>query len=82
MNKKGAGLCPLIKSNNKEVTANFVLNLYFNLKGGHFWTLLNAVDSNKMFNINFASDWIRTADLWYQKRQLYQLSRNHCQTKP
>ena len=26
----------------------------------------------------FANDWIRTADLWYQKRPLYQLSHNHC----
>ena len=24
-----------------------------------------------MFNINFANDWIRTADLWYRKRPLY-----------
>ena len=30
-----------------------------------------------MFNINFANDWIRTADLWYRKRPLYQLSHNH-----
>ena len=29
-------------------------------------------------SINFADDWIRTADLWYQKRPLYQLSHNHC----
>ena len=28
--------------------------------------------------INFADDWIRTADLWYWKRLLYQLSHNHC----
>ena len=27
-----------------------------------------------MFNINFADDWIRTADLWYRKQPLYQLS--------
>ena len=25
-------------------------------------------------SINFANDWIRTADLWYRKRPLYQLS--------
>ena len=31
-----------------------------------------------MFNINFANDWIRTADLWCRKRPLYQLSHNHC----
>ena len=30
-----------------------------------------------MFNINFADDWIRTADLWYQKQLLYQLTHNH-----
>ena len=34
-----------------------------------------------MFNINFADDWIWTADLWYQKRPVYQLSHNHCQWK-
>ena len=28
-------------------------------------------------SINFADDWSRTADLWYQKRPLYQLSHNH-----
>ena len=27
---------------------------------------------------NLADDWIRTADLWYQKRPLCQLSHNHC----
>ena len=26
----------------------------------------------------FSDDWIRTADLWNQKRLLYQLSHNHC----
>ena len=30
-----------------------------------------------MFNINFANDWIQTADLWYWKQPLYQLSHNH-----
>ena len=29
-------------------------------------------------NIFFANDWIRTADLWYRKQPLYQLSHNHC----
>ena len=33
-----------------------------------------TVDSKQMFN--FLS--IRTADLWYQKQPLYQLSHNHC----
>ena len=29
-------------------------------------------------SINFADEWIRTADLWYWKWPLYQLSHNHC----
>ena len=29
-------------------------------------------------SINFADDWIWTADLWYWKRPLCQLSHNHC----
>ena len=33
-----------------------------------------------MFNINFANNWIRTMDLWYWKRLLYQLSHNHFRT--
>ena len=28
-------------------------------------------------HINFADDWIRTADLWFWKRPLYQLRHNH-----
>ena len=28
-------------------------------------------------HINFADDWIRTADLWFRKRLLYQLRHNH-----
>ena len=31
-----------------------------------------------MFNINFANDWIWTADLWSWEQPLYQLSHNHC----
>ena len=31
----------------------------------------------RMFNINFAKDWIRTVDIWYRKRPLNQLSHNH-----
>ena len=30
-----------------------------------------------MFNINFADDCSWTADFWYWKRLLYQLSHNH-----
>ena len=33
-----------------------------------------------MFSVNFANDWSQTADLWYQKRPLYQLSHNHFPT--
>ena len=29
-------------------------------------------------DINFAENWIRTVDLWYRKRPLYQLSHHHC----
>ena len=43
-----------------------------------YFRLFNTVDSKQMFNINFADDWIRTVDLWYWKRPLYQLSHNHC----
>ena len=42
----------------------------------------DTVDSKQMFNIIFADDWIRTADLWNQKRPLYQLSHNHCPPWP
>ena len=30
-----------------------------------------------MFNLNFVDDWIRTVDLRYWKRPIYQLSDNH-----
>ena len=33
-----------------------------------------------MFNINFANDWIQTADVWYWKRPLNQLCHNHSST--
>ena len=41
-----------------------------------YFRLFYAVYS-KMFHMNFAGDWIRTADLWNQKSPLYQLSHNH-----
>ena len=55
------------------------------LKVGHsrplfiYFCLFNTVDSKQVniFNINFADDWIWTADLWYWKQPLYQLSHNH-----
>ena len=43
-----------------------------------YFCLFNTVDSKQMFYKNFDNDWIQTADLWYWKRPLYQLSHNHC----
>ena len=43
----------------------------------HFWPhflyfrLFKTVDSEQMFNIIFANDWIQTADLWYLEQPLY-----------
>ena len=37
-----------------------------------YFHLFNTVDSKQIFNMNFADDWIRTADHWYCKRPLYQ----------
>ena len=51
---------------------------------GHFLPLfiyfsrLYTDDSKYMFNVNFAGGWIRTADRWFRKQPLYQLSHNHC----
>ena len=39
-----------------------------------YFRLFNTVDSKQMFKLNFADDWILTADLWYCKWPLYQLS--------
>ena len=57
------------------------------LKVGHsrplliYFRLFNTVDNKlvnkEMLNIKFADDWSQIADLWYQKRPLYQLSHNH-----
>ena len=43
-----------------------------------YFCLFNIVVSKQMFHINFADDWIRTADRWYWKRRLHQLSHNLC----
>ena len=43
----------------------------------YFFCLFNRADSKQMFNLNFAGDWIRTSDLWYQKRLYCQPSHNH-----
>ena len=51
---------------------------------GHSWPLFiyfrlfNTVDSEQMFNINIADNWIWTTDFWYRKRPLYQRSQNDC----
>ena len=42
-----------------------------------YFRLFNTVDSKQMFNKIFANGHIQTADLWHQKRPLYQLSHNH-----
>ena len=42
-----------------------------------FSSFQSTIDSQTMFNVNFADDWIRTTDLWCWKRPLYQLSHNH-----
>ena len=55
--------------------------LYHFILMGHFLFLFSSiqdcVESKQMFNINFADDWIQTADLWFWKQPLYQLSPNH-----
>ena len=43
----------------------------------HLFNTQLTVYNNCSILINFADDWIRTADLWYWKRPLYQLSHNH-----
>ena len=43
-----------------------------------YFLLFNTVDRKQMFNINFADDWIRIADLWFCKQPLYQMSHKHC----
>ena len=42
-----------------------------------YFRLFNTQLTVNKCSINFADDWIRTADLWYWKRPLYQLSHNH-----
>ena len=42
----------------------------------HPWPL--SLFSSFQHKIKFAQNWIRTVDLWYRKRLLYQLSHNHC----
>ena len=58
---------------------------YANVKNGPFaaslllyFRIFNTVDSNQSSLYFFADDWIRTADLWYWKRPLYQLCHDHC----
>ena len=48
--------------------------LYFRL----FNTQL-TVNKCSIYKLIFADDWIQTADLWYWKQLLYQLSHNQCQ---
>ena len=46
-----------------------------------YFRLFNSVDNKEMYIVNFADDWIRTAEVWYWKRLLYQLCHNHCPVK-
>ena len=46
-----------------------------------YFRLFNTQLTVNKCSINFADDWIQTADLWYRKRPLYQLSHNHCPYK-
>ena len=43
-----------------------------------YFRLFNTVDSKQYSIKNFASDGIRTSDLWCWKRPLCQLSHHHC----
>ena len=56
------------------------LNLFFMGLSRPLFLLFSSFLFSKMFNMNFADDWIRTVDLWNWKRLLYQLSHNHCPT--
>ena len=42
-----------------------------------YFRLFNTQLTVNKCSINFANDWIRTADLWNRNRPLYQLSHNH-----
>ena len=43
-----------------------------------YFRLFNTQLTVNKCSINFADDWIQTADLWYWKQPLYQLRHNHC----
>ena len=46
-----------------------------------YFRLFKIVYNKQMFDINFANDWIWTADLWCWNWPLYRLSHNHCPWK-
>ena len=56
---------------NGPFSASFFFIFVFLIHSGQ----LTIVQYIKKF---FANDWIRTADHWYRKQPLYQLSHNHC----
>ena len=68
----------------KSLSSSKHLSPSFFCKVGHsqplfiYFRLFNTVDRKQMLYINFVNDWIRTLDLWYHKRPLYQLSHYHC----
>ena len=45
-----------------------------------YFRLFNTGFLIKVIVNNIAVDWIRTVDLWFWKRPLYQLRHNHCPT--
>ena len=83
----GNYLCKSTPRIRQKMLATIIYFSYYKsnfFKNGPFLLLYfcrsNTVDSEQMFK--FADDWIRTSDLWYRKRLLYQLSHNLCPKKP
>ena len=55
---------------------NIFLNVPFPASFLFIYVFSIQLTVNDQYNL-FADDWIRTVDLWYWKRLLYQLSHNH-----
>ena len=51
---------------------------YFLLNEPFPATFFSIQLTKQTFDIDFGNDWIRTTNLRFQKRRLYQLSHNHC----
>ena len=61
-----------------ETIILFCLSLFLNGPLFLYFRLFNSVDRKQLFNIKLADGWIRTVDLWFWKRPLYQMSHTHC----